>query len=353
MAIWYPEYKSAACIKKLAKPILTKADIPYRSELVFNAGVVKFDGKYIMAFRNDHGATREEYEKKLSFISCTDVGFAISKNGVDGWEVMSEPLISFNTTKETPNLRGTPDLPYARRIYDPRLTVIEGELYMCLALDTRNGIRGLIVKVAPDLKSYEIMTATVPDNRNMVLFPEKINDCFVRLERPFPLYGRRNHRFDIWLSRSPDMRYWGDSAVVFAAYDFPLCNDKIGPAAPPVRTDKGWLTLFHFVDIAEQGRGQDEWDKWWNKRYCAGIMLLDLEDPTKIVGMSREPLIAPELSHETDHGYRTNVIFPGGMILEPDGEVKIYYGASDTVECLATANVNDLIALCDFKPYEY
>ena len=75
-------------------------------------------------------------------------------------------------------------------------------------------------------------------------------------------------------------------------------------------------------------------------------MLLDLNDPTKIVGMSKLPLIAPETYHETQSGFRKHVIFPGGMILEDNGEVKIYYGASDTVECLATARVEDLIALC-------
>lgn len=80
--------------------------------------------------------------------------------------------------------------------------------------------------------------------------------------------------------------------------------------------------------------------------YNAGIMLLDLEDPSKVIGMSKLPLIAPETDYEVDEGLRQNVIFPGGMILEDDGEVKIYYGASDTVECLATANVNDLINLC-------
>ena len=75
-------------------------------------------------------------------------------------------------------------------------------------------------------------------------------------------------------------------------------------------------------------------------------MLLDLDDPSRVIGMSREPLLAPEADYETVEGFRGNVIFPGGMILEPDGEVKIYSGASDTVECLATANVEDLLALC-------
>ena len=74
-------------------------------------------------------------------------------------------------------------------------------------------------------------------------------------------------------------------------------------------------------------------------------MLLDLNDPSKIIGKSDVPLIAPETYWDPDEGCRTNVIFPGGMILEDDGEVKIYYGASDTVECLATANLDDLLGL--------
>lgn len=75
-------------------------------------------------------------------------------------------------------------------------------------------------------------------------------------------------------------------------------------------------------------------------------MLLDIECPSKVIGMSKEPLITPELWYETDEGYRQNVIFPGAVILEDDGEVKIYYGAADTVECLATANIDDLLKLC-------
>ena len=72
--------------------------------------------------------------------------------------------------------------------------------------------------------------------------------------------------------------------------------------------------------------------------------MLDLEDPAKVIGFSKEPLIVADRAFEK--GFRNDVVFPGGMILEDNGEVKIYYGASDTVECLATAYVNDLIKLC-------
>jgi beta-1,4-mannooligosaccharide/beta-1,4-mannosyl-N-acetylglucosamine phosphorylase len=180
-----------------------------------------------------------------------------------------------------------------------------------------------------------------------VLFPEKIGGRYVRLERPFPIYSRGGKdRIDIWMSASPDMKYWGDSSLVLGVEHVPYANDKIGPAAPPVKTKRGWLTTFHAVDRDDVTRGKNGWEAQWTKRYTGGIMLLDLNDPSKVVGMCKEPLLAPEAPYEISGGYRNDVIFPGGMILEPDGEVKIYYGAADTVECLATANVDDLVALC-------
>ena len=75
-------------------------------------------------------------------------------------------------------------------------------------------------------------------------------------------------------------------------------------------------------------------------------MLLDLKNPSKIIGISKEPLIAPEADYEVCEGFRQNVIFPGGIIAEPDGQVKIYYGAADTVECLAESTIDELIGLC-------
>jgi len=112
-----------------------------------------------------------------------------------------------------------------------------------------------------------------------------------------------------------------------------------------VKTKAGWLTTFHAVDF-DPNRGKNGWEAAWRKRYTAGIMLLDLDDPGKVIGMYRHPLLEPHAPYEVDGGFRNNVIFPGGMILEDTGEVKIYYGAADTVECLATADVQDLIALC-------
>ena len=216
---------------------------------------------------------------------------------------------------------------------------------MCFAVDTKHGVHGG-VGIIHDLERLEIMSISAPDNRNMVLFPEKIGGLYTRLERPFPVYSRGGKdRFDIWFAQSPDLKFWGNNRLVMGVEHVPYANDKIGPAAPPIKTEKGWLTTFHTVDI-DHTRGKNGWEDTWKKRYCAGIMLLDLEDPSKVIGMYKQPLLAPEADYEVDEGMRQNVIFPGGMILEDSGEVKIYYGAADTVECLATADVNDLIKLC-------
>jgi len=311
-----------------ANPILTASQVPYGPALVFNAGVCKFNGKYVMVFRNDYGDPNAE---TLEPHHTTNLGVAFSDDGI-AWTVREKPCLQWQDEEVI-------------RVYDPRLTVMDGRCYVCFAVDTKHGIRGGIA-VTDDFETFEVLSLSTPDNRNMVLFPERIGGKYVRLERPFTVYGRGGvDRFDLWLSDSPDLRYWGNAQLVLGVEDVPYANDKIGPAAPPVKTKHGWLTTFHAVD-RDEGRGRNGWETSWKKRYTAGIMLLDLEQPHKVVGLSRTPLLAPEASYETSGGFRNDVIFPGGMILEENGEVKLYYGAADTVECLATAHVDDLVELC-------
>ncbi|MBQ7546829.1 MAG: glycoside hydrolase family 130 protein [Clostridia bacterium] len=316
---------SSRFIQKLDRPVLTAADVPYNARLVFNAGVTKYNGKYEMVFRNDYCGD-DPYK-----LTGTNIGLATSDDGVQ-WSVAPQPCFVLEDAE-------------IQRAYDPRLTVIDGVCYMCFAIDTLHGLRGGIAKTE-DFAHFDVLSMSLPDNRNMVLFPEKIGGCYVRLERPMPVYSRRHRdRFDVWLSESPDLQFWGRHRLVCAVEDVPFANDKIGPAAPPVRTDKGWLTTFHAVEL-DTTRGKNGWEDRWQKSYTAGIMLLDLHDPSKVLGIHKEPLIACDLPYEEEDGFRKNVIFPGGMILEDDGTVKIYYGASDTVECMATADADDLVRLC-------
>jgi len=311
-----------------SNPVLKPSDVPYGPTLVFNAGVAKFQGRYVMVFRNDfhlEGGPPGEMDPLRA-----NLGLAFSDDGVR-WDVQPRPCWDYRTRE-------------VLRVYDPRLMVMEGRCYIAVAMETRHGICCSLA-VTDDFDRFEMISTTVPDNRNIVLIPERIGGMYVRLERPFPVYSRGRDRFDIWASDSPDLKYWGNPRLVLGVEDVPFCNDKIGPGAQPLKTDCGWLEIFHAVDRDDR-RGKNGWEDVWQKRYTAGVMLLGAADPARVIGLSRGVLIAPEAPYETEGGLRNGVIFPCGAILEPGGEVKIYYGAADRTVCLATADVGDLLKLC-------
>ena len=326
-------YRGSDVITRYPQTILSCKDVPYDSALTFNAGIVRNGDEYLMLFRNDYGCTQPEWEAGKRF-KGTNIGLARSRDGIK-WQVEPEPSFELSQLGD----------PEFIRAYDPRITAMDGHYYVCFAVDTRHGVCGGIC-VTDDFKKYDILSISTPDNRNMVLFPEKINGRYVRLERPMPVYSRSGSGdFDIWLSESPDLEYWGRSRLVLATEDVPYCNDKIGPGAPPLKTDKGWLVIFHAVDI-DPNRGKNGWEDSWKKRYCIGIMLLDLKDPSKVVGMSKRPLMIPEAPYELSGGFRDNALFPCGMVRDDEGLIRIYYSAGDAVVRMATAKEADLIGLC-------
>lgn len=304
-------------------PILTRDDVPYASTCVFNAGVCRWQGRYAMVFRNDYGRWGDPH------FDGTNLGLAWSDDGFK-WKVEKEPVFAWQTDE-------------ILRAYDPRLTVCEGKLYMCFAVDTRHGVCGGIA-TTDDFQRWEVLSTSTPDNRNMVLFPEKIGDDFVRLERPMPVYSRGRDRFDIWLGKSADLSRWGGFRLVAGVEDFPYANDKIGPGAPPVRTHGGWLCVVHAVD-RDEARGKNGWEPTWKKRYHVGLMLLDSDDPSVVRGVLKEPLLSPEAPYETEEGFRTNAVFPTGAVVVDD-ELRVYYGAADTVMAVASGAVDELVAAC-------
>ncbi len=323
-----------------ANPVLAASDVPYHSTLVFNAGVVRHAGRYVMIFRNDYGRPGD------ADFDGTNIGLATSHDGIK-WTVAARPIFEVAAVRAEFKrlLRHRYRDDFVRRIYDPRLTVVDGRVLMCFAIDTAHGTCGGVAETT-DFHHFKWLSVSAPDNRNMVLFPERIGGRYVRLERPFPVYMRSEpEAFPIWLGESPDLTVWGHHRPVLGCDEVPYANSKIGPAAPPIRTRAGWLASIHAVH-ADPRRRLAGWEaKGWFKQYYAGLMLLDLDDPSRVIGLMREPMLAPEATYECD-GFRGSVVFPCGMITEPDGEVKLYYGAADTVVALATAHVDDLIALC-------
>jgi beta-1,4-mannooligosaccharide/beta-1,4-mannosyl-N-acetylglucosamine phosphorylase len=165
--------KTPDFIKRYAgNPIISADMMPYESVQTYNAGFTKFNGKYVCVFRNDYNRCQENFmtaEVKIN------LGFATSDDGIH-WEVANKPCWSVHTDE-------------IWHVYDPRLTVIDGKCYVCFAMDTWHGVRGGVA-VTEDFDKFEILSLAAPENRNMVLFPEKINNMYMRLERPMPVYGR-------------------------------------------------------------------------------------------------------------------------------------------------------------------
>ena len=303
-----------------ANPVLKPEDMPYPCKLVSNPGVIRADGQYVMAISWD---AYDPGEDRL----IAGLGYGTSQDGVD-FEVAEYHLCPDWLAEEG-----------VGRVYDPRLMLVEGEPYLCAAMDSDHGTCVRIARSA-DWIHWETVHTTTPDNRNAVLFPEAFGGRFARLERPFPMYSRGEH-FDLWISFSRDMVYWGESRLLVRASDIPFCNLKMGPAAPPIRTDAGWLVLFHATDV-DPARPVFGEKPGWRKRYTAGVMLLDLEDPTRVLSIGQKPVLVPETEYEME-GMVGNVVFPTAAIPEEDGTVTIYYGAADTVIARASASLEALV----------
>ena len=131
-------YQSSPVIKKLDRPVLSYKDIPYKAALIFNAGVAKFGGKYVMVFRNDYGSMEEHK------LEGTNIGLAFSDDGIN-WKVEPKPCFSMRDSE-------------ILRAYDPRLTVIDGRCYMCFAVDTRHGLRGRSIFIKHLTKARYVYT---------------------------------------------------------------------------------------------------------------------------------------------------------------------------------------------------
>jgi predicted GH43/DUF377 family glycosyl hydrolase len=215
-------------------------------------------------------------------------------------------------------------------VEDPRITPLEGAYYVTYSAYSRHGVRTGLARTS-DFESVErIAFITEPDYRNTVLFPERINGGYARLDRPHSELSP----WSIWLSFSPDLRHWGDSRVLIKPAAYHWDQAKIGPGAPPIKTDKGWLNIYHGVFPTMDGHV-----------YRLGVALHKLDDPAEVLGVSDRWILQPEDPWERV-GYVHNVVFTCGAVPEDDGTLKLYWGAADTVMCAGTAVIEELVGIC-------
>jgi beta-1,4-mannooligosaccharide/beta-1,4-mannosyl-N-acetylglucosamine phosphorylase len=354
-----------------ANPLLRGEDLPHDSLLVLNAGVARVGDRLLMAYRSDRGTWGDPD------LYATDIGLAWSDDGI-AWE--AEPAARFDreaAIKLLAPLEPHRDLELELwRIYDPRLVVIEGYHHgettggggddgsddagpvvaMTFAADTTHGLRSGLA-ISRDGIDWRAIHLGPPDNRNQVLFPRRIGGRWVRLERPMHNYGGEAFgagRYGIWISYSPDLIHWGDTRFLLDPSAFGFADDKVGPGAPPVETEHGWLCFVHTVANHPVG-GRRGWEPTWLKTYRGAVMLLDRDDPSRVLALSPEPVLTPLVEHryETD-GFRNDVVFPTAALIEgsgDDAELRVYYGAADTTVALATASLADVLDRLAPFPY--
>ena len=297
-------------------PILTKDDIPYPVQTVHNAGVTKYDGRYIMLFRSHLDTGR------------SIIGLAESEDGFN-FKARSEPFM-------VPSKEPVFCEYEAFGVEDPRITYLEGTYYITYSAYSQHGVRIGLAKTLNFESVERVAFITQADYRNTVLFPEKIDGRYVKLDRPHSDISP----WSIWISYSPDLRHWGDSSLVMKPVPYHWDEMKIGPGAPPIRTDKGWLNIYHGVFPTMAGHV-----------YRLGAALHKLDDPAEILGVGDRWILQPEDPWEIT-GYVPNVVFTCGAVPEDDGTIKLYWGGADKVMCAGTAVINELIDLCltDSRP---
>ncbi len=177
-------------------------------------------------------------------------------------------------------------------------------------------------------------TIFCPLNKDVSFFPEKINGKYWAIHRPHNVgFGNPS----IWISSSSNLLEWGEHNCLIRPRDNKWERFKIGGGGAPIKTDKGWLIIYH-------GKGD-------NSVYHLFTLLLDLENPNKIISRGKVPFFSPETTYETT-GFFPNVVFSNGHVERSDGEIFIYYGACDeTTNVLVTTveelleNVNNVVAI--------
>lgn len=321
-------------------PIVVPGLYDYRRAAVFNPGVVLDNDTFFMYERAAGGLRPFQ----------TSIGLLKSQDGIHFEPVGNKPVFT------------GADLGYpGGSVEDARVVKIDGTFYMCYALQpygfdcwptgialpdyypehypewkdtgtqpmiTRSGIA-----VSKDGEHFTQLCYTTPpqiDDRDNALFPEKIDGRFALLRRPMQYVGER-YGTDIpgiWLSFSEDLHTWTEPELVAVAENPEWEGLKIGAAATPLKTEAGWLVLYHGVDN--------------HSVYRVGALLLDLADPRRVVARTKKPIMEPLMHYERFGLVINNTVFPTANLIYQD-KIYIYYGCCDTCISLATVPLKDML----------
>jgi len=300
----------------------------WESKAVFNPGVAYKNSKVYLLYR-----AVGEYKNYINRL-----GLAVSQDGFHFKRVSPQPIFK-------------PEADYEKwGCEDPTINLVEKEIYITYvaldrpAFDPKKIVQTALAKTT-DFRNFQrmgIITPKLSDNRDVVLFPERIRGKYIMLHRPKRWTGKKYKTLlpSIWISYSKNLLNWSDHQLLYQPTET-WESIKIGAGAPPIKTSLGWLLIYHGVG-PDMNPSLIRFDKEIQTRiYRAGALLLDLNNPAKIIGRSKKPILEPEKDYEIN-GDVPNVVFPTGNFVK-NGQLFVYYGAADKTCCLATISLNKLI----------
>ena len=339
-------------------PLLRPADVsPSRPgwivRLVLNPGVFRHQGRTGLVLRvaetppQEQGfftiATREDgapdgvrllhFRKDDPAVDASDPRL-LRVNGQTYLSVISHLRLAWSddgrrfVTETKPLLEGLGPLE-TFGIEDCRVSCIDGRyhLHFCSASECGHGISAASTTNWRDIQRLGMLFPTA--NKDGALFEEKIDGFYYALHRPSSIPGLGGN--DMWLARSPDLIHWGDHRCIARTRAGIWDDHRIGAGGPPIRTDRGWLVVYHGANA--------------HNRYCLGLMLLDLKQPWKVLARGVDPVMQPLAAYERT-GFFGNVVFSCGQVVDGD-DVTVYYGAADECVCGAKLSLRDLLKTLD------
>lgn len=337
-------------------PLLSPTDIPASREgleitCLLNPGVFQYENKTWLAVRV--AERPKQKDNIISFPILTETGAikiieipkddpeliatdarVINYKGVDYLTTLSHLRLlcsedghHFYEPENYPSLVGEGMLE-TFGIEDCRVALIEGTYYLTFTSVSDNGV-GVGLRTTTDWKNFKRHGMILPaHNKDCAIFEEKINGLFYALHRPSSVDIGGNY---IWLASSPDGIHWGNHHCIIKTRKGLWDSKRVGAGAAPIKTDKGWLEIYH---------GANE-----NHQYCLGAFLMDLNDPSKVIARTEQPVMVPTTEYELS-GFFGNVVFTNGHVVEPDGDtLTIYYGASDEFVCGAQFSIKEILLL--------
>jgi predicted GH43/DUF377 family glycosyl hydrolase len=335
-------------------PLITPADVKPSSEnmevlCAFNAGATTYKGDPLLlvrvaerpkpregfvatAFMNEDTGVVEPL-----YVSLDDPELDFTDPRVFTWKgklyltSISHLRVATTEDGESFTIADAPALfpENAYEIYgveDPRIVFIDGWYYVNYSAISLRGVCTALCRTK-DFSSFERLGIMFgPDNKDIALFPEKINGRYYTFHRPSM---KQIGTPSMWIASSDNLRDWGRHENVIEPRPGKWDSERVGCGAQPIKTEKGWLQIYHASDE--------------HVRYCSGAVLLDLEEPWKVIARSEEPLLFPEMPYECE-GLVPNIVFHNGLVENADGTLTLFYGGADTVTCAATVSIADILS---------